>query len=406
MNKLYNKISVRISRVARQLVPFNQKYKPIGVCRAGSLTNGQKEVNSGEVIVHTVYPAVVTTLNISDDLYHACSDYWKPAKRVETSYVVAEVPHGRIHTDNENSVAIISRFNNLVGEVSLSLNEGKVIDPALNPVFGQRYFKSPVKIQGTVFSLLSGGAGINNISHWFIDVLPRLHLLQKSGLYEKIDWFLVPSLRYSYQTETLAMLGIPSEKLLAGDQHPHITADCIIASTAPRGSHTLLPTWLCDYIKSAFLPLADTGEAGVAAPARIYISRSDSNMRNVLNEEELVKELEQYGFEHVISSKLSIREKLNLFSRAEAVVSATGAGLVSILFCQPGTKVIEIFNEGFVIEPFYDIATKTGLDYDYIICPSKKKIRDAAKGQRENLYVDIAQLKKKLGKILQPAERT
>ncbi|WP_187270141.1 glycosyltransferase family 61 protein [Pontibacter qinzhouensis] len=403
MNKLYNKISVRVSRVARQLIPFNQKYKPIGVYRLSPSGSSNTTGGSGELMLHAIYPGLSTTLNISDDLFNACSDYWKPVKHVETNYEVAEVPQGRIHTDNETSVAIISKYNNLIGNVSLGLKDGKVIAAAENPIFGQRYFKGPKKIKGTVFSLLTGGAGINNISHWFIDVLPRLHLLRQSGLYDKIDWFLVPSLRYSYQTETLDMLGIPKEKLLAGDEHPHITADCVVASTAPRGNHTLVPLWLCDYIKSAFIPLAQNGSA-VATPARIYISRSDSSMRNVINEEELVEELKPLGFEHIISSKLSIREKLHLFATAEVVVSATGAGLVSILFCRPGTKVIEIFNEGFVIEPFYDIATKTDLDYDYIICPGTKKIKDAGKGQRENLLVDIAKLKAKLGNRLQPVK--
>ncbi|MFT2009466.1 glycosyltransferase family 61 protein [Pontibacter sp. 13R65] len=405
MNKFYKKLKVRVSRVARQLIPFNQKYKPIGVCRTDAISDEYtKNGSSSEVILHTVYPSIVTTLDISDDLYQACSNYWKPVKRVETTYVVAEVPKGRIHTDNESSVAIISRFNNLVGNVSLSLKDGKVIGPDQNPVFGQRYFTTPEKIEGTVFSMLSGGAGVNNISHWFIDVLPRLHLLQKSGLYDKVDWFLVPSLRYSYQTETMDLLGIPREKLLAGDEHPHVTADCVIASTAPRGNHTLVPNWLCDYLKNAFLPLVANETSDISTPSRIYISRSDSNMRNVLNETDLVKELQPFGFESIVSSKYTIKEKLLMFSKAEVVVSATGAGLVSILFCQPGTKVIEIFNEGFVIEPFYDIATKTDLDYDYIICPSQKKITDAAKGQRENLLVDLHKLKSKLGKRLQPIE--
>jgi capsular polysaccharide biosynthesis protein len=303
---------------------------------------------------------------------------------------VVEVPNGRIYTDNQSSVAVISQFNRVVDHVSLSLTNGKVTPPDLNNIFDQRYFTEPDKYEGTVFTLLTGGAGVNNISHWFVDVLPRLHLLQESGLYDSIDWFLVPSLRYSYQTETLEMLGIPKEKLIAGDEHPHITADRMVASTAPRGSHTIVPEWLCQFNRDAFLPLIE--EDAVVAdekPLRLYISRSDSAIRNVLNEKELLEALEPFGFRNIISSKYSILEKIKMFARAEVVIGATGAGLINMLFCKPGTKLIEIFSEGFILEPFYDIAPKIGLEYDYVICKGNNKIKNADDGQRQHITVEI-----------------
>ncbi|WP_074937268.1 glycosyltransferase family 61 protein [Pontibacter akesuensis] len=308
---------------------------------------------------------------------------------MQTDYMVLEVPNGRIYTDNDSSIAVVSQYNRLIENVSLSLVNGKVSEPNLNNIFEQRFFKPPVKIEGTVFSLLTGGAGINNIGHWFIDVLPRLHLLRESGLYDKVDWFYLPSTRYSYQTETLELLGIPEEKIITGDMYPHITADNVVASTAPRGNHTLVPKWLCNYIQDSFMPYAaEETAAAVTDTPYLYISRSDSKIRNVLNEQELLEALEPYGFKTVISSQLSIKQKIQLFSKAKVVVGATGAGLISMFFCKPGTKMIEIFNEGFVIEPFYDIASKIELDYQYIICKGKKKVRNADQGQHEHLLVE------------------
>lgn len=387
MNKLYSKIRKRLKKIVSFIIPFNTYLRPNSVYLLES-GNGVKEF-SRDVIPHYIYPRLVTKLNISDDLYEACSAYWKPQRQVVTDYVVAEVPGGRIHTDNESSVAIISRCNNLIENISLTLRHSKVTGSGFNPIFEQRYFTKPVKFEGTVFSMLTGGAGLNNISHWFIDVLPRLHLLQKSGLYDEVDWFLVPSLQYSYQAETLHLLGISKEKLIAGDVYPHISADKIIASTAPRGNHTLIPAWLCEYIRDSILPLAqDIGTADVEPIPKIYISRSDSQNRCVTNEAELIAELQQYGFKSVVLSKLSTVEKIKLFSNADSVIAATGAGLVNLLFCKPGTKVIEIFNEGFVVEPFYDIAARADLDYNYIICKGRK-VHNAAQGQREDLTVDV-----------------
>ncbi|MFD2245460.1 glycosyltransferase family 61 protein [Pontibacter ruber] len=389
MRTLYKKGTRKLKKIFGKFVPYNTRYKPSGVCRI--TLNDLSIINKREVNVHNIYPSHVTTLNISEDLYQACSDYWKPKRSVETDYMIVEVPNGRVYTDNESSVAIISQYNRVVENVSLNLTYGIVTEPNLNNIFEQRYFTIPEKYEGTVFSLLSGGAGINNISHWFLDVLPRLHLLRKSGLYDTIDWFLVPSLNYDYQTETLDMLGIPREKIIAGDQHTHIAADCVVASTAPRGSHTLVPVWLCQYLRDAFLPLVEDEESTSKdeKDPYIYISRSDSKIRNVLNEKELLEKLEPYGVKTIVSSQLSVKEKIKLFSKAKLVVSATGAGLISMMFCKPGTKVLEIFNEGFVVEPFYDIADKVDLDYEYIICKSTGKVRNVTQGQRQHLKVDV-----------------
>ncbi|TPE43069.1 glycosyltransferase family 61 protein [Pontibacter mangrovi] len=398
MKAYYNKGTKKLKKIFGRIIPFNTQYRPGDVCRINleQLT----ENNSREIRVHPIYLGLTTDLNISEHLYEACSEYWKPKRKVQTDYMVVEAPNGRIYTDNESSVAVVSQYNRLIENVSLSLSGGKVSEPNLNNIFEQRYFMPPVKYNGTVFSLLTGGAGLNNIGHWFLDVLPRLHLLRESGLYDKVDWFYVPSMRYSYQTETLELLGIPKEKIIEGDKFPHIAADCIIASTAPRGNHTLVPKWLCDFIQESFMPYAEE-DSDVITPETpyLYISRSDSKIRNVLNEQELLQALEPYGFKTVVSSQLSIKEKIKLFSKAKVVLGATGAGLISMFFCKPGTKMIEIFNEGFVIEPFYDIATKIDLDYEYIICQGNKRVRNADQGQREHLVVETDRVLEILDKM-------
>ncbi|WP_018478609.1 glycosyltransferase family 61 protein [Pontibacter roseus] len=401
----YDKASKRLKKIMGRVVPYNTRYKPAGVCRIN--LDDLSSCNERELQVHSIYPHAVTTLDISDQLYDSISDYWKPERSVETNYMVVDVPNGRIYTDNESSVAIVSQYNRVIENVSLSLKDGKVTEPDLNNIFEQRYFTAPTRFKGTVFTLLTGGAGLNNIGHWFLDVLPRLHLLRESGLYDEVDWFLVPSTRYSYQTETLELLGIPANKIITGMEYPHLVADRLIASTAPRGSHTLVPKWLCQYIRDSFLPLVENEEpiGQKAESPYLYISRSDSAIRNVLNEQDLLEELKAYNFTSIVSSKYSILEKVRMFSQARVVLSATGAGLISMFFCKPGTKVIEIFNEGFVIEPFFDIATKIDLDYDYIICKGDKKVKDAREGQRQHLVVETDRVVAILDKMRKSSEK-
>ncbi|WP_187262062.1 glycosyltransferase family 61 protein [Pontibacter beigongshangensis] len=383
---LYRKALKRLKKIGKRILPYNLRYKPTGVY---TLQEAGQGGNTGEV-VHHIYPALVSTMDIPEQLFDACPAYWKPERKVVTDYVVVELPNGRLYTDNESSVALITQHNKVVENVSLSLRDGGIAaGPAYNNIFQQRFFSPPTRLAGTVFSLLTGGAGLNNISHWFMDVLPRLHLLQKSGLYDQVDWFLVPSLRYDYQRETLELLGIPTAKLIAGDEHPHVAADRVIASTAPRGNYTLMPDWLCDYLQEAFAPLATAEDVLVEEAPFIYIARSDSSIRRVLNEEELIGRLEPYGFKTIVSSKLNIRQKIKLFSNAKVVLGASGAGLINYIFCKPGTTAIEVFNKGFMLLPFFNIAQKINLDYHYLICKGDEGIEDAGQGQREDVEVEI-----------------
>ncbi|HEY4651309.1 MAG TPA: glycosyltransferase family 61 protein [Pontibacter sp.] len=403
-NIILKKAAKRFKKIAKHIVPHHMHLRPNGVYTIPPLIADSQPFYEG-ITIHSIYPNHVTTLDISEDLYQACSEYWKPQRSVITDYVVVEIPEGRLHTDNESSIAVLSRDNKLIDNVSLSLLNGKVTGPEQNNIFRQRLFTEPVKVQGTVFTMLSGGAGINNIGHWFLDVLPRLHLLQKSNLFDQVDWFLVPSTRYSYQTETLELLGIPKEKIISGEEYTHLVADRLIASTAPRGNHTLVPQWLLTYVREAFVSVVASPEPEPvqAEGPLLFISRKDSSVRNVLNEDELQQVLKQYGFNTILSSKLSITDKINLFSKARFVLSPTGAGLISMLFCQPGTKLVEIFNEGFVIEPFYDIATKLDLDYKYIICKSQgKRARNATQGQHDHLVVETDKVEAILEQMVKP----
>lgn len=75
---------------------------------------------------------------------------------------------------------------------------------------------------------------------------------------------------------------------------------------------------------------------------RIIVSRGSSTTRRWLNENECKESLNTLGFELIDPSKLSLSEQVKAFSSAEIILGPHGAGLTNIMFCNPGTKVIEI----------------------------------------------------------------
>lgn len=76
---------------------------------------------------------------------------------------------------------------------------------------------------------------------------------------------------------------------------------------------------------------------------RIYISRKLSN-RSFNNEKDLEENLCQLGFKILSLEQMDFNEQINAFANSDIVVAPHGAGLANLVWCGPGTKVIEIFS--------------------------------------------------------------
>jgi capsular polysaccharide biosynthesis protein len=59
-----------------------------------------------------------------------------------------------------------------------------------------------------------------------------------------------------------------------------------------------------------------------------------------------------------------------LFHGADVVVAATGAAMANILFCRPGTKVVELQPANFTAAWSRDLALFSGLDWRAFFAPS------------------------------------
>ena len=61
------------------------------------------------------------------------------------------------------------------------------------------------------------------------------------------------------------------------------------------------------------------------------------------------------GWETVVLEKMSIQEQMKTFAEASQVMAAHGAGLTNLLWCQPGTKVIEINQKSEIHKKVYPV---------------------------------------------------
>ncbi|MBE9143948.1 tetratricopeptide repeat protein [Planktothrix mougeotii] len=287
-----------------------------------------------------------------------------------TSLFVAIIPNGRAWiVPQENywmvckAIAIITPDNQLLADVSREypapLPGCPSYDPMQHQVFQTEQLPPLQQIEGRV-AVLSGLSG-NVYFHWMVDILPRVELLRQSGIdFNTIDWFLVNSQQASFQRETLTRLGIPTFKILESDQFPHIQAQQLIVPSYPGYMGWLQP-WAIDTLRRWFLPRNDKG--GMNYPERIYISRGDARYRRVLNENEVIELLHPWGFVVVQLESMSFSQQVALFSQAKVIMGAHGSGLTNIIFCQPGTQVIEWVSPHYNRHYYWVISQYLGLEH-------------------------------------------
>lgn len=194
--------------------------------------------------------------------------------------------------------------------------------------------------------------------HWINDILPRLiAILNYLDEEDKI----VVNANFGFQQETLTRLGINQRRIINAAPDLHVAAEKITVSLCADeyGKANLVA---CELARSLFLPRSSGGKS-----RRLYISRADAHSRRIVNERELFESLEKVGFDSVECSSMTVAEQARLFSEAKYVIGPHGASLTNLMFCAPGTKVIEIMPVGYINDCYQDISRMLSLDFSRIV---------------------------------------
>ncbi|BDC99509.1 glycosyltransferase family 61 protein [Persicobacter psychrovividus] len=226
--------------------------------------------------------------------------------------------------------------------------------------------RKPRQLQGSVFSMVIGG-GKDNYFHWMVDAIPRLWLLKKSGRWDDIDWFLMPNYSLTFQKQSIEFFGIPEEKIINAENIEYLQCERLYLPTTSRYNGWFRP-WLMDFFKAYTAELTAT----IDAAPYIYISRGDASQRRVTNEDEVILALQKQGFDIIQLSKLSFQKQIALFKQAKVIIAPHGAALTNLFFCEPKTKVIEVFPSEYVSPLYQELALRLNLQYKMLICPSIK----------------------------------
>ena len=292
---------------------------------------------------------------------------------------VASIPRGLVLGDG----LVITPDHQLLEDVSVDFRGPE--ETKLQNI-SRDWSLEPIKnFDGTVAVLATAGAGI--YYHWLFQLLPRLDLIRRAGIdLARIDYFLFNPIVAPFQRESLELLEIDESKILQSSAVHYLRARNLVVPSVPLWGGCFAP-WMCEFLRRTFL--SRSGQPMRSFARRLYVSRGQAKYRRILNEGDVMEFLQGIGFEVLLFENMTMREQAAAMASCDVIVAPHGGGLSNLVFCSPGTKVIEIFSPELVAGYFWKISNQLDLDYYYMLGTGPAAITDPNYTQAWDTHTDI-----------------
>ena len=241
--------------------------------------------------------------------------------------------------------------------------------------------RRPLHFKGRVMAL----SCTKNYFHWLLKMLPRLHMIERSeGSLDGIDAFFIN--KPTWQQEQVYRRLQIWDRCTVIDNSTYAVCRML---AAPSLAHDAA-AWACRWVRTKLCP-PEPSKRG----RRIYAIRGNTAQRCVINEDAVCKLLENYGFEIVDCSTLGVEEQAGLFAQSDIVVAVHGAALSNLVFCKPGTTVLEIFGAAANQKVYWLMSHRMGLRYYCLMA-------GPADAEGRNLVIDLELLSGNIERLISP----
>jgi glycosyltransferase involved in cell wall biosynthesis len=233
--------------------------------------------------------------------------------------------------------------------------------------------------------LIFYNGNLHNYYHWLVEGLLGLDVLTRAmGLDPSVKIALPKSMDINAlldHRESLEAIG------LGGREIVEVGADLIRVREAIWIDSDLVQSMPKPYLQDFQQRIASLyAEVRPPRTRRLLVARKGPT-RKIHNLELVQGYLSRYGFETVYLEGMSMRDQILLFQSADFIVSPHGAGLSNLLFCNPGTKVIELMPAVELRTFFWIISQKLDLVHGLQFCDTT-----GDSGFQSSIQVDIGKL--------------
>jgi capsular polysaccharide biosynthesis protein len=215
-------------------------------------------------------------------------------------------------------------------------------------------------VPGVSVSLLQHSAA--NYSHWLLQGIPRLDLVRRVVDLSAVDHVLVNEGVLPVVHLALERLGVrPDAVMPVPKSTPMLVCERLLVAT-PITDRSGLPDWSQAFVRSLFPRDAPR----VPDSIRLLVLRGPSDRRRLLNRDAVIDALEGRGFFTTEMEKWSPDEQAALFGAADVVVAEHGAALANVVYCRPGTRVIELLGVNTVNWVFAARSWSCGVEHEVL----------------------------------------
>ena len=261
----------------------------------------------------------------------------------------------------------------------------------------KRFVKSSVSQLDTACSLVN--AWSRNYWHWIIDCLTKLEgveFYQKQTGVKPI--LIIDSKPSVWQIDSLKLLGYsPNDCIQWNNSSMHVKR--LVISSYRRHYdkvYTVESPLAARWVRQRMLSNISDDKSAKSFSSKIFISRRQASMRRVINENDVLEALSNFGFVDYVLEEMSFIDQVRLFSQAKIIVAPHGAGLTNIIFAQQLT-IVELF--GSSLPPcFANLSRGLGFQYGCLKCQAphtKMRLQDS------DMIVNITELRNFIVKILE-----
>ncbi len=233
--------------------------------------------------------------------------------------------------------------------------------------------------------LIFYNGNLHNYYHWLVEGLLSLDVSSQAlGFDSNLKIVLPKSMDINAlldHRESLRAIGF------GGRDIAETSANLIRVQEAIWVDSDLVETMPAPYLKDFQQRVAAlyAGDAYNPPVRRLLVARKGPT-RTIYNIKQLQAYLSRYDFETVYLEGMSMADQIRLFQGAAFIISPHGAGLANLLFCRPGTRVIELMPSVDVRPFFWLISQKLDLVHGMQFCATVGPDFQSA------ITVDIAKL--------------